>query len=253
MKAFLIVLVLIATLFAPTAAAEAAPHVYYVPAVASSGGLNGSFWVSEVRVFNPGTATANVKAYFLSNGDNSGAAPVAFTVAPRSAVAFEDVLSSLFAMSGGAGAMRLESDQPIAATSNLYTQATLCADGSGTMGQFVPAVPRSKASTKLRLDHFRSTTQYRGNTGFVNTSDSAANLYITLYDLSLNELAGEGILRIPPHGWAQLNGLTEQMFLFSDIDMAMIEVTSDVPVIAYASVVDNRTNDAFTVIGQPVE
>jgi hypothetical protein len=247
MKNALISLVLTITL-APLASAQSKAFIYYVPAVARSGGLNGSFFVSDVRAFNKGAATANVDAYLLPAGDMKS-----FTVAQNRAASYADVLTSLFDLQGGVGAMRIESDQPLLVSSHLQNVNSLCPSLGGTTGQYLPAVPRSAASTHQRLPHLTSDAGHRANFGVVNTSDVEANLTIKLLDTDSGSFISEAVLRVQPQGWTQINHIVDQFFIFEPVPHGMLEVTSDVPVIAYLSLLDNTTNDAFTVLGDSAE
>jgi hypothetical protein len=234
--------------FAPFALAQKA-FVYYLPAVARSGGVNGSFFTSEVRVFNKGSATANVDAYLLPAGDKKS-----FTVVQNHAAAYADVLLSLFGRNeSGAGAMRVESDQPLLVTSEIQNVNSLCPNRGGTTGQYVPAVPRSAASTHQRLAHLTSDAGHRTNFGVVNTSNIEADLTIKLLDTDSGSVLGEAILRVQPQGWVQLNQIVDQFFIFDPVPHGMLDVTSDMPVISYLSVLDNTTNDAFTILGDSTE
>lgn len=247
MKNALASLVLTLTL-APLASAQSKAFVYYVPAVARTAGVNGSFFVSDVRAFNKGTATANVDAYLLPAGNRAS-----FTVEQNRAESYGDVLPSLFGLRGGAGAMRIESDQPLLVSSHLENVNSLCPDRGGTTGQYLPAVPASAASTRQRLPHLTSDDGHRANFGVVNTSDVEANLTIRLLDTDSGSFLSEAVLRVPPQGWTQVNHIVDQFFIFEPVPNGMLEVTSDVPVIVYLSVLDNTTNDAFTVLGDPAE
>lgn len=247
MKNALISLVLTMTL-APLASAQSKEFVYYVPAVARSGGVNGSFFVSDVRAFNKGTATANVDAYLLPAGDKKS-----FTVEQNRAASYADVLTSLFELPGGAGAMRIESDQPLLVSSQLQNVNSLCPTLGGTTGQYLPGVPRGAASTRQLLPHLTSDEGHRANFGVVNTSDAEANLTIKLLDTDGGFVLSEAILRVPPQGWQQVNHIVDQFFIFEPVPHGLLEVTSDVPVIVYLSVIDNATNDAYTILGDPAE
>lgn len=233
---------------APLVSAQSKPFVYYVPAVAKSGGVNGSFFVSDVRAFNKGVVTANVDAYLLPLGDKQS-----FTVEPKRAASYADVLTSLFGQAGGAGAMRIESDQPLLVSSHLQNVNSLCPGLGGTTGQYLPAVPRSAASTHQRLPHLTSDEGHRANLGVVNASNAEANLTIKLLDTDTGSSISEAVLRVQPQGWIQINHIVDQFFIFEPVPHGMLEVTSDVPVIAYLSLLDNTTNDAFTILGDPAE
>lgn len=235
-------------MLAPLASAQPKAFVYYVPAVARSGGVNGSFFVSDVRAFNKGAVTANVDAYLLPAGDMK-----AFTVAQNHAASYTDVLTSLFGLEGGVGAMRIESDQPLLVSSHLENINSLCPSRGGTTGQYLPAVPHSAASTRQLLPHLTSDDGHRSNLGVVNTSNVEANLTIKLLDTDSGSFLSEAVLRVQPQGWTQINHIVDQFFIFEPVPHGMLEVSSDVPVIAYLSVLDNTTNDAFTVLGDSLE
>jgi len=244
MKSALIAFLLTITL-APLASAQSKTFVYYVPAVARTAGVNGSFFVSDVRAFNKGAATANVDAYLLPGGSKKS-----FTVAKNHAASYGDVLTDLFGLQGGVGAMRVESDQPLLISSHLENINNVC---GGTTTQYLPAVASSAASTHQRLPHLISNTTHRANLGVVNSSNVEANLTIRLLDTDSGGVISEAILRVPPQGWTQVNHIVDQFFIFDPVPHGMLEVTSDVPVITYMSVLDNTTNDAFTVIGDSAQ
>lgn len=78
----------------------------FVPAAARGPGATGT-WVTDVFVYNPGTTSASISLYWLPRDtDNTGAAPVSFTVAPGETLALDDVISSVFGLSSAAGAIR---------------------------------------------------------------------------------------------------------------------------------------------------
>ena len=239
---------LLAVALAPVVSAQSKAFVYYVPVVAKSGGVNGSFFVSDVRAFNKSAATASVDAYLLPAGNKES-----FTVAPNRAASYADVLTSLFHLEGGAGALLIESDQPLLVSSDMRNANSLCPGIGGTTNQYFPAVPQSAASTRQLLPHLISDTDHRANLGVVNPSAVEANLTIRLLDTDSGSVLGEAVLRVQPRGWAQVNQVVDQFFIFEPVPNGLIEVTSDAPVIAYLSVLDNRTNDAFTVLGDSAE
>lgn len=243
MKNALISLALTVTL-TPLASAQTKSFVYYVPAAAKTDGVNGSFFVSDVRAFNKGTATATVDAYLFPAG-----AVKSFTIAPNRAASYDNVLTSLFELESGAGAIRIESDQPLLVSSHLQNVNSMCPTVGGTTGQFLPAVPLSAASTHQRLPHLTYDADHRANLGVVNTSGAEANLTIKLLDTDSGFVLSEAILRVEPHGWSQINSIVDQFFIFEPLPHGMLEVTSDVPVIAYMSVLDNTTNDGYTILG----
>ena len=231
-------------------AAEARPYEYFLGAAARLEGINGASFKSDIRVYNSAAVTASVQATLLASADNNaGAPPKTFTVGAGKAVVYEDVILSLFNTSRGAGAIRFLSDQPLVITSNLYTTNSLCPEKGGTLGQFIPAASITEAGTRQRVFHVTDNAAFRTNLGVVNTTNQQANLELIVYDLDTGTVASSAIARLGPYGWAQYNGLAAQLFL-DEIPNGMVLVKSDVPVLSYVSVLDNKSNDPFYVAGR---
>jgi hypothetical protein len=224
-------------------------HVYYLPAAAHLAGQNGSSFRSDVRVYNGSSTQATVQATLLSAADNSSAVPVSFVVPGNRVKAFDDLIADLFHLASGGGAVRFVSDQPLVITSNLFSRA---ATGSGTFGQFIAAAPASDASLRQTIHHVRGDATHRINLGVVNTSNTAANLDIVVYDLDAGGVAGQAIARVGATGWVQYNDLVSQLLLES-LPNSMVVITSDAPVLTYVSILDNVTNDPYFVPGRKDE
>jgi hypothetical protein len=229
-----------------TAALGADSNTYYLPAAAHLTGQNGSSFRSDVRVYNPSPTAATVQVTLLASTDNSSANSVTIAVPGQRAAVFSDFVADLFHLEAAGGAVRFVSDQPLVITSNLYS---LAPSGTGTFGQFIAAVPGSEASLRQTIYHVRDDTEHRANLGIVNTSNTTANLTIVVYDLAGGGIAGEAIARVGPQGWVQYNQLASQLLLES-LPSSLVTITSDVPVLTYASIVDNFTNDPFFVAGR---
>lgn len=158
-----------------------------IPAAARAGGMFGAAWRTDLVLRNPDPEPVSVTVSFLPNADGPAGTPDRTLVLPASSVAaFSDVLSSLFGLEAGAGALLLapEGARSIEATSRTYT-----ASGGGSYGMSVGAVDVFAAlganfavsfSAGLLGDGFRTNllaTDVSGRgarAGLLLTGDSAA-------------------------------------------------------------------------------
>ncbi|PYQ57649.1 MAG: hypothetical protein DMF58_17845 [Acidobacteria bacterium] len=216
----------------------------------SIGGSVGVFH-TDTRIFNPSsTKDIQIQAYLLpvGNVDNSGVQPITITVPKRQMVMYNDVVQSLFNSSTPLAAIRLKSDDDFVSTQRIYAQqAANACEGAGTLGQFVPGLDVSTASKGGVLIQLKSSGAFRTNIGVVNPNATAANVTWRLYDKNNNLVAtgATGTLGVmPPFSVITPTRITD---FFSagtaDLSDAWVGFTSDQPIFAYASVVDNVTTD----------
>jgi len=106
-----------------------------VPAAARGAGAGTSMWQMNLYLINFGTKNANVELYWLErNTDNSDATPVTVTVPAGQTLVLADVIRDTFGLEAGGGAIRIESDVPIAATSRIYNLQEQKIYGQGFAG-----------------------------------------------------------------------------------------------------------------------
>jgi len=93
--------------------------------------------------------------------------------------------------------------------------------------------------------------EFRTNLGAANMGDSSATVRFTLYHLG--QSIGSFDMSIPAHQWRQDTEPISRRFGRDDIYAAhaVVRVISGSGVTAYASVVDNNTNDATTFLMKP--
>jgi hypothetical protein len=207
----------------------------------SIGGSVGVFR-TDLRLFNPAAHDIQVQAYLLpvGGGDNSGVTPKTITVAKRSQVVYDDVVSSLF-QSSGLAAIRLSSSDDFVATQRIYAAAS-----SGTLGQFVGGVDSASAKKNGLLIQLKSNSSFRTNIGMVNPNGAAANTTWRLYDKNNAVVGTAKSVTLAPYAVIspqEMRGYLVGTGDTSDLSDAWIGYTSDQPIIAYASVVDNGTTD----------
>jgi len=196
---------------------------------------------TDARIFNPSsTKDITVQAYFLpvGNTDNSSAQPVSITVPKRTQKVLDDVVTAVFNTSG-IGAIRLSCADDFVATSRIYAQTA-----PGTLGQFVEGLDSSKAKKTGSLLQVKSNASFRTNIGAANPNNVEANVTWRLYDKN-NAVIGSGTsTKMPPFAVIAPSNIAAFLSAGSaDISDAWVSFTSDQPIFAYVSVVDNGTTD----------
>lgn len=206
----------------------------------SIAGTVGNFH-TDARIFNPSqTKDIVVKAYFLpvGLGNNSGAASVDINVPKRSMKVLDDVVSAVFNASG-IGGIRLTCDDDFVATSRIYAATT-----AGSLGQFVQGLDTTSAKKNGVLIQIKSNATFRTNIGAANPNNTTANVTWRLYDKN-NALIGTGKTEtFPPYAVLGPTNVTGYFNSGSaDLSDAWVGYTSDQPIFAYVSCVDNGTTD----------
>jgi len=217
----------------------------------SIGGSVGAFR-TDMRVFNPSsTKDIQIQAWYLPVGniDNAAVEPVSFTVPKRQMVNYDDVVGSLF-HSGNIGAIRLQSGDDFIATQRIYaTQiASQSCSIAGTLGQFVRGLDASTAMNQGVLIQLKSGggSGFRTNIGAVNPNAVPASVTWRLYDKNNALIATGTPVVMPPLAVIGPTNMASPFFFnpgSADLSDAWVGFTSDQPIFAYASVVDNGTTD----------
>jgi hypothetical protein len=151
-------------------------------------------------------------------------------------------------MSGAsAGSVEVSSDVPVLVTARTYNQGT-----SGTFGQYLPGADAGQALASGQLGvlpQIKNTADFRTNVGFVNLGSSTCTVRVRLYSASGLQIGSAVTRPVDPGEWVQINDVYDEAGAgSSSLGMATVELVSgDGPIWAYASVVDNTSNDPTTV------
>src|SRR4029077_4583524 len=204
---------------------------------------------TDTRIFNPSTSKdIQIQATLLpvGNTDNSSRQSITITIPQGQMVDYDDVVASLFSATG-LGAIRLSSADDFVATQRIYatTSVTPC-EAAGTLGQFVPGLQTSDAAKQGVLIQLKNNGAFRTNIGAVNPNTVTANVTWRLYDKN-NALVATGTpIAMPPFAVISPTGIASTFFFNAggaDLSDAWVGFTSDQPIFAYASVIDNVTTD----------
>lgn len=243
-----------------------------IPAIAHAAGAGGSQFVSDVRIANLSSQLQRHQLRFTATGVNGLQTSQSTTVEvpPGQTMALDDILKSWFG--GGSatgessvGALEIRpqtttsgssaaSVTAAAAVTTYATSRTYNETESGTLGQFIPAVPYSRFVGKnatLSLQQISESSTYRTNIGLVEASGAPASIRVSVFTASGTKL-GEFPVELRPREHIQLKQpLLTNGFVVDD-GRIEVEVTSETGrITAYASVLDSITNDPFLVT--PVE
>jgi plastocyanin len=204
----------------------------------------GGTFRTDARIFNPSTTKdIQIQAWYLpvGNVDNSGVQPLPpITVLKRQQVVYNDVVASLF-HAGGLGAIRLRSDDDFVATQRIYAVAS-----NGSLGQFVAGVDASAAKAKGVIIQLQSGGAFRTNVGAANPNASVANVTFHLYDKNNAVVGNAKTIVLAPYGVIAPGGLAGYADAVpgnADLTDSWLSYSSDQPIVAYGSVIDNGTTD----------
>ena len=238
---------------------EPSPTTGVVAAVAAGRGLAGSDWHTDLSLHNASFATATVELSFSPRGQPINAGDVhVVTLDPWRTSVLEDVVDSVFGATGsGAVHWHVVDGDPAAVlvSANTFNRV----DGVRRFGQQVPGVRwtqtvpagapqlvpalagRSRTNLGLATDHRCSQVQLR-------VRDRAGIL------------RHESTVPVEPLSWIQFDDVFRGVFagLLPDPpatpvaeSLHTIEVTGlDGSVLAYASIIDNASNDGSFMLGQ---
>ena len=147
-----------------------------IPAVGRAPGIAGTFWRSDVTLFNPGLSTMTVTLRYLAAGqDNRGAASYGVTLPASRTLVIPDVAQYL-GISSGSGALQVlwsTASGPVV-TSRTYTTTQT----GGTYGQSID--PVTSFANDSYVPGLRSDFSFRSNVGFVNGGDGPMTVTATL-------------------------------------------------------------------------
>ncbi len=223
-----------------------------VPVAASIHGAGGSFFHSDVQVFNrSGTDSADVTATYHCFTAPCGHAVQVFTLAPLEMRSFNDMIAATFQAPESGGAIEFSSTGNIVVTSRLYTPSR----PSPTNGMGVPGIPEVRAvpiAVVTSLAHSADPTKgFRSNVGAYNASDVAQTLTFAVYNGS-GTVLGHTSAAVAARTAVQVSNIFSVIGVTTDVPDAYCVVSGNLgqPVLAYAGVIDNQSQDLTFVQGQ---
>ncbi len=223
-------------------ATGAAAATSWVATVAHNPGVGASVWRSDVALLNPCPEPATVE---LTLHAAAGDFTATSTIAGNAEQVLEDVVGQL--VDGDAsGSLEVHANRPLLVSSRTYTLAA-----GGTYGQSLDGVTAEEAlgrGESALLNQLREDGAFRTNLGVLNLGLSPAAVDVRLSD---HDGSTVGTFRLLIAAGRVVQDLRPFAARFGRTDVtggsARVTVVVGSGVVAYASVVDNVTDDPTTV------
>jgi hypothetical protein len=216
-------------------------------------GANGASYTTSLTVTNTGSFDAILEIKFLGNNqDGRTGDPVTRSVGAGRTVTYPDVLNSLFGVSSGYGAIRINADTNLL---KIVSQtSTPPPTGGGTFGQAVPALAPNELVTSASsqvLIGLRQDVAFRTNAVIANTTEAAAHVDLMLYSSSGSLLGSHGYDLLPLE-MRQITGVVTELGApdgTANVTLVVSTSTGGARIATYAAVIDQTTNDPRTILG----
>lgn len=224
---------------------------YVVPGVAELNNGAANFH-TDMRVFNGGAQPSNLTVAYVTS-DRTPPAPVQMHIDPGQTLALDNVLQSVWNLSGTGGAVVVTSD----ANSSLVVTARTFSrrDDGGTFGQFIPGVTATDAvgagERALQVVQLEQSPQFRSNLGLVEVTGSPVTIEVTGY--APDSRVEPRITRdLAPGQFVQMGSIFAALGMGNVYNgrVSVKVLSGDGRVAAYGSVIDNRTQDPTYVPAQ---
>ena len=219
----------------------------WLPGAGHLPGLAGSVWRTDLEIHNPGPQEASC-LIDLFPWDRSGGpwATATVTVPSGESVRIADVVGQRLSYQGGASLRLTPTAGAVMASARTYAVAA-----AGSFGQYVSAMEeRDAISTEAprRLIMLRQSASgsqgFRSNIGLVNVTELPAEVDVELHDAS-GALLGTMSRALGAFESVQVTAVLRTLVAQPvDDAYAIVRVaTAGAKVLAYACLIDNRTND----------
>lgn len=225
----------------------ASSMVRAIPVIGHVDGANGSHFRSDIYLFNP-TSTTSTVTLEAKQWNTPLMKLASFTLLPREARTITDALPALFNMTGLA---RLRYWSNTSGDGVRVTSRTYTAEESGaTYGSLIPPLNNFQigaAGDHLEILGANGGTGFRTNLGLVELSPSTqsgeTSVRVKVLDQNLHELDSFSVT-VPRAGGMQINDLFGSRGITPpEAAMLIVEVSNGGLIGAYATLVDNITND----------
>ena len=249
---------LLFTMLIIAAGSTAAAKEMYIPIAGYAQGANGTYFRTDVRIFNPESRPIAISLHFMpAGGDGRNYPGTIVTLGPREMLVLDNIVKNFFGwQSDVLGAIWLDSwhgeiDYEFTADSRTYTNTP--STGIGTYGQFIPAFEKSTAKKKTVVLHLSNdpsrVSGFRANAGVMNPSFEEALVVTSLHAADGSLLGRSSPWTLPPNTVIQ-RPIAEMAGLPSvELADGYLVVESTIPVFTYGSIVDNVTSDQMFVAG----
>jgi Ig-like domain CHU_C associated/Viral BACON domain len=235
----------------PVEAMASQARRYTIAGVANLQSGAGGKWQTDVRLFNGGFGSAAATVEFFEQGQSQPSATRTVDVEAGQMLVLDDVVQSLFGMSGAGGALRITTptDTALVPAARTYHKRD-----NGTYGQFIQGATDDNTThlggEPLHILQVEESTRFRTNVGLAETTGEGATVEL-MAALPNSKIAAVTEVTLAPNEYRQMNALLRSMGLDESYNATVtVRVTGgNGRVMAYGSVIDNRTQDPTYVMG----
>jgi len=266
MRPTIFAMVLLTTAQLSAATPEQSPR-QIIPAIASTQGVGGSFWRTDLVVYNPSDRAVVLLelTMLVSDVEDPGATPVARLSTPlesRQTLVIPDLVGNYFP-GFSTGAMVVSAwdvddvPVPIVVTSRTWTSDP---GWYRSYGQGIPAVAWNQdgvlVEPERRVLDLESSSDFRSNLGIVNPTSSIEETFLVEILDAGGESVGTKYYRLGPRAHLQINDILGEFDLEGDHFTAVVRRTrweevgegtmstdSQPDFVVYGSKIDQRSND----------
>lgn len=208
-----------------------------VPVIGRAPGANGTFWRSDVTLFNPTGDRMSISLRYAGSTKT-------LALEGRDTEVLKDILAS-FNQSAGSGALFVSwngATGPVV-TSRTYTTV----EAGGTYGQSIDPIGTLRAA--MFVPGLRNDSSFRSNIGVVNGGDGNESVTLIVLSQSGTELA-RNTINVAPKAQVQY-GVSA---LFPNVNASAFTLSmqgdANAKLFAYGSMVDNASGDPVFFAGQ---
>lgn len=221
-----------------------------IPAAAHNPGVGGTQWVTDVHAINWNTTgTVGVDVELLAEGLSNHPVPFAsenIVLGADEHLFLPDIVGELFGETNRKGAITCAPSSSLNLWSRTYNDGE-----SGTFGQSLPGLLSSRFGLNTFEDGMliglEESADYRTNIGLVNIGTASTTVSIRIYRHDGTMLDSISV---------DLEARSMRQFsaagAYGTVRDGRVEIAGQDGVIAYASVIDNKTGDATTMLAKPV-
>ena len=208
-------------------------------------GAFGSYWMTDVIIYNPLPASQDVTLQFVPGGDIPEIQALhekTLTLGAHEIRRIADVLSTVFQMTSGNGALFIEPQSAVNVTSRTYTLSSKGTYGFGMNGidVFTGASARFPVTYAAALQG----KEFRTNLVLTDVSGRGSDTHATAIAIDGTVSNGNNmVFSVPANGQQQYNLLSERLTSSHDSNGALVLQPERGELIGSVMVVDNLTND----------
>jgi len=232
-----------------------APQIL-VPAAGSVAGLNGTFFRSDIAIFNYRQSAQNVVFQWLPQGQSGLAETLTqITIPGLSGIISEDFVGSRLLRSGLGSIVISAVGQngqidPLGAlfvTSRIWTPQA--GNSQGTVSQTFPTIDTSRInSSNVAILGQRISAQYRANVGIVNLSTTEQTFEVLQSSDDPTFAPVVQTVTVPPRALQQVTLLNNRSAVLQ-VRVRALTALDPQQWVAYGSSIDNVTGDSWSSLG----